>query len=256
MRTWLVALLLILSAFLPVSTAHTTADDGAFVAGHPGTFAFCGEDGTSSDWYDIGGFGDGDHFLTLEMDQTLDVDAFFYDSSCEKISNASCVSLENPAVCPVPTDAASMRVNAFAGHGSYEFVIDHLPDLSTTRSHDYALGTEFFFMSPANAEPAVGGAGFLVDPRTSEVTIDLDDAVTTDTEGEWVFFNETWAPVGEGDFCGSTTVDIPDEATQLGVFVGSTDRVEANLSAGPSVHEPECSEPSTGTVGTITTSWS
>lgn len=136
--SWMIAVATVgLLALAPTVAAHSTSGSGTITAGNPTisaseTLAPCSPGGTFDDvdaeWWDIAGFGDGEHFMVLQLDATLDADAEFYDASCGFIGTGeaatSCASFRWPETCIVPDGAAYVAIRGWLGTGSYSFTID------------------------------------------------------------------------------------------------------------------------------------
>lgn len=133
-----VACIVGLTLAMPLASAHSMSGGGSFLPpGNPTTkdlfgvsehAAACNPggpgDGIDGQWWNIGGFGDGAHTLTLSMAASIDVDAYFYTGSCDFIhDDSACATSASPEVCTVPSGAAFMIVNNFSGSGSYSFTI-------------------------------------------------------------------------------------------------------------------------------------
>lgn len=142
MRT-AITLMVAVSLFTMVPAASASHDetfeeDGEILAGQPGTGlgvgaaelgAACDTDsdlnGVDGQWHNITGFAE--HEFELTMDDTLDVDVFFYDADCSWI-NADSTGAEGfvgqTEDGTVPANAAFAVVNGWAGTGSYTLTIN------------------------------------------------------------------------------------------------------------------------------------
>lgn len=127
----------LLGAMVP-ALAFGNPRSGHIVAGHPATWfvggvteivAPCEEnstfDGIDGVWFNISG-SDGLE-LILIPDLTLDADAWFYDAGCDLLDGEIGVLDEGLIGVPVsgfvPSGAAWVIIDGFAGSGNFEFTI-------------------------------------------------------------------------------------------------------------------------------------
>lgn len=92
----------------------------------------------------------------------------------------------------------------------------------------------------------LGGRTFAVPqtPRLTSVKITIDDRLGSDTAGFYQFQDGSGNPRAAGEFCGSTTANVPSAATKLSVFVSQARAV------------PDCvSVLAVGTLGEISVDW-
>ncbi|PSG98256.1 hypothetical protein BRD56_01290 [Thermoplasmatales archaeon SW_10_69_26] len=116
---------------------ETFEEDGEILLGQPGTNAGVGVtelgaacdteselNGVDGQWYAIDGFDD--HDFELTMDDTLDVDMYFYTTECEFIDDGfdgAEAFLGGTEDGTVPSEAAFAVVDGFAGTGDFTLSI-------------------------------------------------------------------------------------------------------------------------------------
>jgi hypothetical protein len=112
---------------------ETFDEDGEILVGQPGAGvtergAACdtesGLNGVDGQWYAIDGFGD--HDFELTMDDTLDVDLYFYTAGCDFVNadaDGAEAFLGGTEDGTVPSEAAFAVVDGFAGTGGFTLSI-------------------------------------------------------------------------------------------------------------------------------------